>query len=120
MNNDEMQFTAVFIKITELVRCLGVTNINQIPGAWFYRVNDRWEIAVNGHGCQIEIVSDGERLGCTLDGFNTAIWYNGWLVGILTPVDGILAAGCAANEDALIDALDSAIARATAIQLALL
>jgi hypothetical protein len=36
-----------------------------------------------------------------------AVWYNGWLAGILDPFGhGVMAAGAGANEDTLIAALE--------------
>jgi hypothetical protein len=38
--------------------------------------------------------------------------YNEWPAGLFTPYDGAMAAGTAANEDALIAALEAAITKA--------
>jgi hypothetical protein len=111
--SDEIELTEVFSLVVTLCHALGVVNIKDLPGAWEYRIDDQWEIAVNGHREAIEIPNDGSRrMGCTIPPFESAIWFNGWLAGLMSPFDGILAGGEACNEAALIDALHKAIDRA--------
>jgi hypothetical protein len=103
--------TTVAAKIFELAQVLNVTNINRLPGAWIYDVGKAWKIAVNGRQQDVDIPNDGVCMGATIPPYHLAIWYNGWLAGLMSPFDGILAAGSGANEETLIAALEAEIGR---------
>lgn len=91
--------TVVFAMIAALADTKGVRNINQLPGLWSCEVDETWKVEVNGHNETIDDVPP----------FNARIFYNGWPAGIISPYDGIIAAGEAANETTLISALERAI-----------
>lgn len=105
------EYNLVFAKIAELAAALQVTEINKLPGAWIVELNPRWTIAVNGHNQDAQVKPD-QHAEQTIPPFHAAIWYNGWPAGLLHPFDGVIAAGEAANEDALLAALDQAIDQA--------
>lgn len=107
----DQEITVVAEKVFELAHVLGVANINKLPGAWVHDVDERWRIAVNGHNEPLTVEATKTHMEATIDPYCFAVWCNGWLAGLMSPFDGILAAGEAANEDALIAALDECISR---------
>lgn len=109
MSNQMYELAVAANKIAELAHVLGVRNIKAFPGAWYRRIDDKWEVATNGHDKPIDVEPPG-CMKATIDPYHTAVWYNGWLAGLMTPFGGIIAAGEGANEDTFIAALDKAIA----------
>ena len=62
---------------------------------------NRWEVAINGNA-EKRVVFPG-AWDIDLPPFTAAILWNGWLAGLVTPYDGVIAANDrGANEDALI------------------
>ena len=63
-----------------------------------------WEIFVNGNSRMVEIKAAqwGEL---ELPSFHMAIFWNGWLAGMMTFSSGQIAAGEGANEDSLIESI---------------
>lgn len=96
---------ALWPEILSLAERLGVKNINQLPGAWEVQLDDAWRLAVNAKKEPVEVKPDG-GMAVTVQPYTAVVWFNGWLAGEL-PVngDGWLAAGEAANEEALLAAL---------------
>jgi len=99
----------MFDKMVQLGLLLGVRNIKDFEGAWVQKVDEQWTFAINGKDETLEVRPD-ETMGARLKFGHAAIWFNGWLAGIITPYGGEFAAGSAANEDTFIAALDAAIA----------
>jgi hypothetical protein len=100
----------MFDKMVQYGLLLGVKNIKDFEGAWIQKVDDQWIFAVNGKDEALEVRPEG-TIGASLKFGHAAIWFNGWLAGIITPYSGEFAAGSAANEDSFIAALDAAIAK---------
>lgn len=90
---------------------LGIKNLREYPGAWVYRVDDEWTIAINGKDEPQRVEPEG-CMATTIQPFDAAVWFNGWLAATLSPLEGIFAAGAGANEDTFIEAMDRAIAKA--------
>ena len=93
----------------ELGSALGVEAINKLPGAWVCVVDERWTIAINGHREEVECKPEG-TMGAPVPGFGMAVWWHGWLAGLIGPGGGGLAAHPeGASEDRLIAALEARI-----------
>lgn len=105
------EYNLVFAKIAELADALHVTGINKLPGAWIVELDPRWTIAVNGHDEDVQ-AKPHQHAEQTIPPFHAGVWYNGWPAGLLNPFDGLVAAGSAANEEALLAVLDQAIDQA--------
>lgn len=56
-------------------------------------------------GWHVTLNPTAEKIG-DIDAFNAHVKWNGWPSGILSPYNGIFAAGEAANEDTLIEWLE--------------
>jgi len=85
--------------------------LNKHENCWEHRIDDQWFVAMNGHPeHRMAKGPDGGMSDVTVPPYQAAIWFNGWLAGLIGPFDGILAAGEAANEDAFIDALKKSVA----------
>lgn len=93
----------VFAEIAALAQRLGVRSIKDLPGCWEHDVDGHWWIAVNGHRIPMKC-----SRGPEVHPFTVYVEWKGWPAGIITPDGGTLAAGDAANEDALIAALKAA------------
>jgi len=104
----EIQLLESFTKIAEFAAALNVRSIGNLPGAWIHAIDSQWTIAVNGHDKTIQAEPEG-MMQAKIPPHSAAIWFNGWMAGILDPFGGIIAAGEAANEDTFIAALDAAI-----------
>lgn len=106
------EFAVVPQKIIDLVYALDAHPLNGHDGAWVYQIDDAWRVAVNGHESAVTVPEADGCMACDeLGPFHFAVWFNGWLCGLMTPFEGVFAAGAAANEDAFIVAVDAAIAR---------
>ncbi len=64
---------------------------------WINSIDDNWAIAINGKKEPQELRPD-KSMGCKLKEGEVAIFYNGWLAAIITPFQGEICAGEAANE----------------------
>lgn len=89
----------LFGLIVQLAEKDGANPVSKFPGLWERKVNDQWEIKVNGHEEEIKGVPP----------FTCAVFYNGWPAGMLDPFGGLIAAGTEANEETFAQALQEAI-----------
>lgn len=64
-----------------------------------------WRVVINGTEADHEVALSDECMGATVPPVHMAVFWNGWLAGILNPAGGVLAAGEAANEDTFIAAM---------------
>lgn len=94
-----------FSLIAEWVLALGDRNLRELSGCWERQLDEQWWIALNGHP---DPVACSENV--LVPEFHAYIQFNGWPAGFLAPYGGQMAAGSAANEDALIEALRREIA----------
>lgn len=95
--------------IAELAFALGVCPLNAHPRPWVHRVDDHWTIAANAQKATMRVEPHG-CMEAELPPFHMAVWWNGWLAGILAPDGGPIAAHPeGANEDRLIADLKAAI-----------
>lgn len=68
----------------------------------------RWTVVMNGKLERVSVEPEG-TLGCdNIPACHAAIFYNGWLAGLLSPAGGWIAAGEAADESTFIEAMSSA------------
>ena len=104
--------SVAFIRIAELASALGVRQIKNTPGCWEHQIDETWRVAVNPHREQQEIPARDGHMGASIPHAHAAVWYYGWLAGLLSPAGGPIAAGDGANEETLIAALEAAIRRA--------
>ena len=101
------QIGEAFGKVCMLAGALGVKGINALPGCWEHAIDGTWWIALNGHAEPTEC-----SRGASVPPYEMYVECNGWPAGILSPGDGVIAAGEGANEDTLIAAIDAALAAA--------
>lgn len=98
------KYTAAFCAVVELAEALGVSKINEFPGCWELQVDDQWFIALNGH----DKPTACSRNPTGFEGvapFCCYVEFNGWPAGVVSPSDGVFAAGSAANEQTFIEAM---------------
>jgi hypothetical protein len=91
------------VKIADFALARGVRSIKDLPGCWHYKVDEQWEMWLNGHR---EPVTLGH--GPEVPPFSAYIEFNGWPAGVTDAAGGWFAAGSIANLDAFERALDSA------------
>lgn len=90
------QVVVCFELVAEIAERLGVSGIDQMPGLWQHKIDDRWTVKVNGHGHEIGSVPP----------YHMLVEFNGWTAGLVHPLrGGIIGAGALANEDTFIEAL---------------
>ena len=104
----EKPICEMFLEMSRLAEADGVCPIDDLPGCWERKVDANWWVAVN---CT-KVERRSEPPGCmevTLKPYHAAVWWNGWIAGLVTPYNGCIAANPdGANEDALIAALQAA------------
>jgi hypothetical protein len=81
----------------------GHAPINRLVGCLEVQVDSRWWIAANGHRTPTKCSK-----GVEVAPFEIYIEFNGWPAGMVSPFDGVLAAGSIANEAALVKVLREA------------
>lgn len=99
--------SVAFKRILELGIALKIPPLNTHDGCWEYQVDERWFFAANGHD-EPHKISNGPEV---VSPYTVYVKYNGWPAGVLDYSGGCLADGECANEDTLIAALESAIAK---------
>jgi hypothetical protein len=99
--------SAVFAKVCELGIALGKRDLNQLPACWDHDLGDGWAFSLNAH----DTPKPDDR-GASVPPFTVAVMWNGWPAGLVDPSGGVIAAGDAANESALLASLDAAIEKA--------
>jgi len=101
----------IFPAICELHSAEGLPPMN-VLGLWQRPLPGGWYMAVNGSRADVEVTPPG-GMEAGVPPYHAAVWFNGWLAGILAgmlhPVEGgFLAAGSAGNEQTLLAALREA------------
>lgn len=103
----------IFVLLAEIALKDGVKGIAKLPGLWVKRIDANWEVAVNPHLEDIEWAQTPDRMGCTVPPMHCAVMWNGWLAGLMSPYEGVIAAnpnGDGANEENFVKALERAAA----------
>ena len=91
------RLTEVYSLVAEIAAKRGVTNINQSPGLWRFKVGE-FDLALNGHDETIEDLLPFELLVCA----------GGLPLGIVGPFDGWLMMSA---EDDLIAAMKAELGK---------
>lgn len=104
-----MKLSQVYCLAVDLGLLLGIENLKDRKDAWVCEVDKRWTFAINGSDGYKKVEIAGSMGIDKLEKYQMAVWFNGWLAGILTPVSGVLCAGAAGNEDELVAALEHRI-----------
>jgi hypothetical protein len=85
----------------------GAENIRALPACWERQIDDGWFIAINGH--DQDMTTNGAKGGGntprTVPPFSVHVEWYGWPAGTLTPREGWIAAGEAANVETFVAAL---------------
>lgn len=113
MPETEKPICEMFDKMMMLGLKHGVESIKDYDGPWIQVVDHLWTFAVNGKDDPVKVDLEGTMGVSELRPFHAAVWFNGWLAGIINPYGGEFAAGSAANENSFINALDAALAAPT-------
>jgi hypothetical protein len=103
--------SAVFMGIANLATAMGIEKINEIPGCWEHQIDEKWWVSLNGHKTPMT-----NSKGNLVQPYNAMLMYGDWPAGIVTPYGGALmccvGVDTGETEDALINALDVATAKA--------
>ncbi len=83
----------VFYAVSKLCEILKESPIK--GKVWEHKIDDHWFIKINGHSKEMQ----------GIPAFHMTIEYNGFPAGIVSPFEGTIAAGEAANEDTFIEAV---------------
>ena len=94
------RYSELFCEIVKLAEAEQATPLNKFPGCWECKVDELWLLAINGH--EEPKTTAG---GATVPPFECYLEFNGFPAGFVGPFGGVMAAGSAANEDTLIEAL---------------
>lgn len=98
-----------FDRVVTLAEVLGVTKINELDGAWIEKIDSKWTVAINGKEKPVTVDIPNSMGISDLKPLHMAIFYNGWLAGLLTLTGGTIAAGSGANENSFIKAVETRI-----------
>lgn len=114
MTNHADQLSQFWQLAAELADVTKAAPMNRLPGAWFVRVDEQWEFAVNGHDRVVSCVRFRHHRGApvTIPPFEVYGEFNGWPALIGNPYAAAIAAGDAANFETLLAALRSKIEEA--------
>lgn len=92
-----------FQLICNLAHKRGARSIKDQPGLHEIEIDEHWIARVNPHGEEVKGVLP----------YHIALEFNGWPAGMFHATSGgVIAAGAAANEDTLIEAVQAAIEKA--------
>lgn len=84
------QITEIMMRICDVHRSLALPNLKEL-GIWQQQLDDNWSFAVNGTSLPQTVESFG-TMGAEIPPFHAAIWWNGWLAGIVSPFSGSMVA----------------------------
>ena len=77
-------------------------------GVWQRSLPAGWYMAVNGSKAAVKVTPPG-GVKVAVPPYHAALWFNGWLAGLVHPLGGgFLAAGSAGNEKTFLAALREA------------
>jgi hypothetical protein len=102
--DDNFPIPVIFAKAVDLGIALGWKSIKDLPGCQEHQIDEQWWFAINPHD-KPEKCSAGTKV----PSYSIYFEFNGWPAGFCNAVNGTLAHGSVANENALIKALDAAI-----------
>ena len=111
-----IRISEAFDAVVNLVTVLKAAPLNRCPGAWEHQLGDTgWYIAVNAHGEPRRVTPEG-GMPVDVPPFHLAVWWHGWLAGILHPTEGgqFAAHPDGANEDRFIADVTAATKAASA------
>jgi hypothetical protein len=99
---------------SELALVTKAAPLNKLNGAWYVRVDDRWEFAVNGHERVVACVRFRHHRGAPITIPPREVYgeCNGWPALIGNPQAAAIAGGGAINFESLLAALRSKIEEA--------
>lgn len=100
-----------FVRVAELCEARNEHPISKYEGCWECVVDERWQLAVNGHKVAKACSFSPET---PIEPFHCYVTFNGWPAFIFNPYGGGGAAGEAANEHTFIEAVIAATKRAQA------
>lgn len=109
MGSEKVQLSEAFNEIASLAAALKVPGIATLPGrVWTHRVDEHWTVSINANAEEANVSPEG-TMGADVPAFHAAVWWNGWLAGLLSPYGGEFAAHPeGANEDRFIADLRAA------------
>lgn len=107
-------FPEVMCLVVDLAEAMGVRSIKDLPGCWEVDLGGGWWMAVNGHREPTRCSRQPEKFAGGVAPFCAYFEFNGWPAGVISPRDGCMAAGAAANEGTLVEALKAKIEAARA------
>jgi hypothetical protein len=102
--SDTFRMSAVFVRACELGAAQGWKNIASLPGCAELQIDEQWWFALNPHQEEIKCSKGAKVPPCAI-----YFTFNEWPAGYCNAGGGLLAAGVAANEDALLEAIEAAI-----------
>ena len=108
------ELSETFLLLADLAKARAVPPLAQLPGLWTLRLDENWDIAVNGHRVTIDYAPP-DGMEAAVGPFEAVVWWNGWLAAKFTPHGGAFAAGSLANEATFQAAVRKAIADSTAV-----
>ena len=95
-----MNIPEALSEIAGLCLISGASPLTKYENCWEERLDEKWEIAMNGHKTPKRCSH-----GIEVPPFSVYVQYNGWPAGILDPTGGIIASGESANEQNFIAAI---------------
>lgn len=95
----------LFLLLAKLAKKDGASPLNKHKGCWERQIDKHWWVAVNGHKEPVKCSK-----GPNVPPFNCYVDFNGWPAGLFDPVNGLMAAGDAANEETFAAAIEAEIA----------
>jgi len=90
-----MAVNEAFAEITGLAEKLGFKNLDEHPGLWEYKIDDKWTVKVNEHDEMVGLVQ----------GHHCLVLYHGWPVGTLHRLGGWITWGPIKNEQVFMEAV---------------
>jgi hypothetical protein len=97
---DKTGISEAFVAMAELMQARGHA---PVKGKVVTETVGPWAVVLNGTDAPIHAEPEGS-MGCPdVAPVHAAIFYNGWLAGVLSPAGGWIAAGEGANESTFIE-----------------
>lgn len=91
----------LMMMICDLAEAAGIVPLNSLPGLWYIKLNEHYEMWANAHNEELKI----EDEGVSIPPFHFLVKFNGWPFALFHPQDGVMGHGSVGNIETFMDAI---------------
>lgn len=101
----------IWALVVDIADAHDATPMTKHPRPWYLRIDEQWEISINGGRQPAHCTQISGQPTAPIPATHMLVQFNGFPAGLLSPYDGVIAAGTTANDNTLIAALRAHLRR---------